>query len=176
MFDWDIQSPGAHSCNDVTLGHWAYAICPGELVHLDLDALSVGATTIEITAVDLRDINRDPVEGVSFNGGLVEVNPETAIDGETHWGSRLSLFPNPFTEELSVGVSSFDGNRHVSVRVYDVSGRTVKEWSVAGAIARPIQLAWDGRDATGAPCRSGVYFVVAAGADWVARSRAVLLR
>jgi len=48
----------------------------------------------------------------------------------------------------------------VSVTVYDIMGRQVRGvahglWLEAG----PQSLRWDGRDASGAPAKAGVYFI-----------------
>lgn len=62
-----------------------------------------------------------------------------------------------------------------SIEVFDVHGRLVRRWSeVAGE--EGLRAAWDGRNADGGRCGSGVYFVrVKSGADQ-AVARAVIMR
>jgi hypothetical protein len=66
--------------------------------------------------------------------------------------------PNPFAASTSI---RFDLPRRaaVSLAVYDIGGREVRSL-VGGAALEPGShaIAWDGRDAAGAPLRAGIYF------------------
>lgn len=73
---------------------------------------------------------------------------------------RLAASPNPMVEAAALRYSLGRGGR-VSLAIHDIAGRTVRtlasaDWQEAG----PHQLAWDGRDASGARVRPGVYSAV----------------
>jgi hypothetical protein len=70
----------------------------------------------------------------------------------------LQNFPNPFNSETTIVVENAGAREALSLRVVDLLGRTVDElypqWLSRGlAVFR-----WDGRDAAGSPCPTGIYF------------------
>lgn len=177
MFDWDVNGPGWHSCNDVTLGHWAYAICPGEIVKLEFQAVSWGGTSVEVVAADLRDINRDPILPVQTSVGLVTVTPATGVeDGLPDGARRLGAAPNPFRTDVTLsleGCLRLDGEELV---VYDVAGRLVARWPLSECSTGRAAITWDGTGSDGAVRPSGVYFALARGPGWERRASLVLVR
>ncbi len=72
---------------------------------------------------------------------------------ETHF----TLAPNPFATTLNIKCQS-QGKNNVSVKVYDISGRLVKEL-FKGTIDRGFLLRWNGEDEFGRIVSQGVYFV-----------------
>ncbi|MFH1864522.1 MAG: FlgD immunoglobulin-like domain containing protein [Candidatus Eisenbacteria bacterium] len=178
MFDWDQYSPGLHSCNDVTLGFDAFVMCPGELVHLGFHAVAEGATVLSITAVDLRDIRRDPILPVFTEGGSVTVGPGTGVpdDGDEVAAPNLRCRPNPFSDSVVIELDSGSAAGPVRMTIHDVTGRVV---------ARPVAVSsesgcslglWDGTGHDGRPLPEGVYFVLASGPTGEARERVALVR
>jgi hypothetical protein len=157
MYNWDVLSPGEHSCNDVTLGPWTYALCPGELVHLSFTAASLGETPIEITAVDLRDIRRLKILPVLVAPGHVVVGPESGIhDGG---GAALRAFPNPSRIGRTIAFSVPRASA-AEVSIFDVRGRLVARRPVGVGPSGGGQAEWDGRDTSGRAVSSGIYFAV----------------
>ncbi len=83
--------------------------------------------------------------------------------------------PNPFNPstwiEFELGEDTF-----AEIAVCDVAGRTVRILTRAATPAGPHRVAWDGRDAAGAPVVSGVYYyrLHTAHGSWT--KRMVLLR
>ncbi len=127
MFDWDQYSPGLHSCNDVTLGFDSFVMCPGELVRLEFHAVAAGMTPLSITAVDLRDIRREPILPVLTEGGLVGVGPGAGIDDGVQGlgGPVLMCYPNPFSQQTSLEFCSCGAVGAVAVTIHDITGRVV---------------------------------------------------
>jgi V8-like Glu-specific endopeptidase len=73
---------------------------------------------------------------------------------------RLALspnFPNPFSPATAVSFE-LPARLHVSLRIYDVAGRLVKELVDAELGAGPHAASWDGKDAEGRDAASGIYF------------------
>lgn len=179
MYDWDVVGPGVHSCNDVTLGHTAHVFLPGELVALDFVAVAVGETPIQITAADLRDINRDPILPVYTADGFVTVLPVTGIDESDDSGmvgERLRLAPNPSSGSVEIAFAVDQGAADATVSIHDVAGRVVARPGPVAIQGGTGAVTWDGRTASGGVLPSGVYFVVVGTTETEHRSRCVLLR
>jgi len=69
----------------------------------------------------------------------------------------LSVHPNPFTASTSFSLL-LPAPTRATVTVHDASGRLVRTLLDGTLPGGPHSLAWDGRDATGAPVAAGVYF------------------
>ncbi|MBK8166966.1 MAG: carboxypeptidase regulatory-like domain-containing protein [bacterium] len=66
--------------------------------------------------------------------------------------------PNPFNPSTTVRFELARAG-HARLRVYDLSGRLVRELADRAMAAGPQAVAWDGRDGDGQPVPSGVYLV-----------------
>ncbi|MFZ1947577.1 MAG: FG-GAP-like repeat-containing protein, partial [bacterium] len=91
--------------------------------------------------------------------------------------SCLTLSPksaNPFTDRCAFVVAAGHGEA-VSVEIFDVRGRLVKEIFRGGA-AQPADVRWEGTDASGARAASGIYFAVARAGGERAIQKMVLVR
>jgi hypothetical protein len=83
--------------------------------------------------------------------------------------SYFHIYPNPFSKSTVISYSSLVIKDQLPVtndlqcpalRIYDVSGRLVKDFSRFTLDAlRPTLLSWDGKDEKGKPMPSGIYFV-----------------
>jgi hypothetical protein len=74
--------------------------------------------------------------------------------------SRAALLPpspNPFAGSATLAFT-LPGAGHVSLDLYDASGRHVAEILDATLSGGSHEAAWDGRDAGGTPCGAGIYF------------------
>lgn len=69
----------------------------------------------------------------------------------------MSVYPNPFNPSTQI---SFILNKasDVSLRIYDLTGRLVKEWKKLELGTGKHQILWDGNHANGIPASSGTYF------------------
>ena len=104
------------------------------------------------------------LEEVSINCGSMGVEGE-----EDEESLSISIAPNPFSELLSIEVSGFSGD--VTVRVYDISGRMLRELSPNAAGA----YEWHGLDNSGKAVPAGCYVVRAVRCDEVAQLQVVRL-
>jgi hypothetical protein len=87
------------------------------------------------------------------------VDVSTGIGDEVrHVYSLSQNFPNPFNP-VTVVQYSLAEKGHVSITVYDVSGREVRVLVDEEREAGPHSLVWDGRNNDGEDLASGVYFV-----------------
>jgi hypothetical protein len=181
MYHWDVFDSGHHSCNDVTLGHDAFVLCPGELVNLEFMSVGEGVTWIEILSADLRDLRRDPILPLFTESALVAVVPGTGVPENDAGGNvSLSVVPNPSVGETELHFRLPGSARAASLSIYDVAGKTVwKSGPIEAARVRSIM--WRGCDACGAPVPSGVYLVelrvdLLCGREIVDRSKIVISR
>ena len=74
--------------------------------------------------------------------------------------STASVYPNPFTESLTVSFKAPGSAGSTHVAVFDVLGRWVR--TLAGGAQAPSSstITWDGRDDTGRPVAAGVYLIL----------------
>ncbi len=159
MYHWDASDSGDHACNDVTLGHDAHVLCPGELVNLEFIPVGEGVTWIEIVHADLRDLRREPILPLFAESALVAVVPGTGVPDNDGGGSMsLSIMPNPSVNETELRFRLPDSTRTASLSIYDVAGRVVwRSGLIESADVKSVM--WKGCDAVGAAVPSGVYLV-----------------
>ncbi|MBD3367035.1 MAG: hypothetical protein GF405_02525 [Candidatus Eisenbacteria bacterium] len=156
MFDWDQLADGLHSVNDVLLGPWSYVLAPGELARLSIGGVCPGTCWLEITAVDLRDIRRDPILPVETSGCCVQVETTSSVPGSfPNAGPRLSALPNPTTAGTRLALQQ-PASASMTAVLYDVRGRRVRELVIP---AGSTGAAWDLTDRFGRTVPCGVYFV-----------------
>jgi len=87
------------------------------------------------------------------------------------------ILPNPFASQMTMGYSiSTAGAADVSIGVYDLSGRLVRELVHGTQTPGQYVARWDGRDAGGAPVRGGMYFVLGRIDGARVQSRVTLVR
>jgi hypothetical protein len=87
--------------------------------------------------------------------------------------SVSSVAPNPFSEaaEIAYSVSSAC---EAGLEIYNVEGRMVRSLEAGAVRAGGHTISWDGKDQSGRPAPSGVYYVRTAH-PWVSAGRSVLL-
>ena len=71
----------------------------------------------------------------------------------------MSTYPNPFRNTIRISFQSPD-NSAISLKVYDASGRLVKNLLPTANYLLPTEaMLWDGTDESGKDVAAGVYFV-----------------
>jgi len=89
--------------------------------------------------------------------------------------------PNPFNPLTTIHVRIFAASgaglpSSVSAKVFDVSGRCVKDFGVVRVADGTATIIWDGRDDSGKASASGVYVFAARAADALGTKKLLLLR
>ena len=92
----------------------------------------------------------------------------------------LPNYPNPFNPETWIPYQLADA-ADVSMHIYDVSGRFVRTISIGFKpvgyyLTRERAAYWDGRNETGEPVSSGVYFLQFIAGDFTATQRVVIVK
>ncbi len=91
-------------------------------------------------------------------GDEVKSLPIGALSPSTDDARVLAVRPNPFTSGTSL-TFALQSPKQVELGVYDVSGRLVRRLTSGAQDAGTHVINWDGRDASGARVKTGVYFV-----------------
>jgi hypothetical protein len=84
--------------------------------------------------------------------------------------------PNPFLERTHMSYAVSDEGALVSIAVYDVAGRRIRKLVDAPQGVGSYVVTWDGRNESGEPVRSGIYFYRAAVGQETRIVRVTLMR
>jgi hypothetical protein len=103
--------------------------------------------------------------GIPFNGTAPDIGAFESEGATTVWSDEfmprecelLPGFPNPFNPSTRIAYL-LPEQGEVTLRLYDVCGRVVRELVAGPQDAGRHVAVWDGRDAGGRSCASGVYF------------------
>jgi len=89
---------------------------------------------------------------------VVGINENTAISGNQ---LQLEIYPNPFSHSTDIRYQMTDNGQATTLRIYDISGRLVKDLSEQiSVIGHQVSAQWDGTDQNGKNISNGVYFYV----------------
>lgn len=108
----------------------------------------------------------DTIPGALTYGGTTDVPAAAAVPRAL----ALAAGPSPFRGELAL-LLALPGPGSWRLELFDARGARVRGWEGESAPGT-FPLAWDGRDAAGAPARPGVYFarLTAGGAQRIVRA------
>ncbi|MEZ5064429.1 MAG: Ig-like domain-containing protein [bacterium] len=153
----------------------------GPLLHVYFEP-DPGAAPGALTTLTIRKalFNEGLPRGLRVDGLLRVDDTLTGVD-DPSLRAGLSLAqnrPNPVrggstTIQFSINESMPED---LDLRIVDSTGRLVRRWDLAGISRGPHAISWDGRDATGIPVSSGVYFYRLAGNGREASRKLVVLR
>ncbi|MBN1163750.1 MAG: T9SS type A sorting domain-containing protein [Candidatus Krumholzibacteriota bacterium] len=91
-------------------------------------------------------------------------------------GGKFSLaYPNPFNPSLTIAFT-LENRQEVSLLIFDASGHLVRKLLEGRLEAGTFHEQWDGRDRTGRPVASGVYFYHLRAGLRMDSSKVILLR
>jgi len=105
---------------------------------------------------------------------LITDIPETACTAHLEF-ELYPNYPNPFNPRTSIPYSLQEDTR-VSVRVYDVTGKTVKTLVDMQQTAGSHTVTWDGMDKGGRPVSSGIYIIRLEAGDFIKVRKITLVR
>jgi len=156
---------------------------PGELFTLTFKAKThgvVSTTDVVIAYSELRDEWNEPIDHETRDG-WVQVDPTTGIETPRNETGGLVCYPNPFNPSVTLVFSPPErqvpaGKADVSVRVYTMEGRLVRELFDGPIGPGGGRFVWDGKDGAGENVASGVYFAVAETDGRTFRTKLVLVR
>ena len=91
-------------------------------------------------------------------GGTAAVPEQPGTEPRHGWLSLAAPLPNPFSREVLVVYQAEDAAR-IEGEVLDAAGRLVRSLDAESRPVAGSALRWDGIDASGRPCPSGIYFL-----------------
>lgn len=87
----------------------------------------------------------------------------------------LLVSPSPFNSQLSITITTAIEN-NLTISIYDISGNLVKVIFEGDLDAGMHSFIWDGLDASGKQCVSGIYFISAVCGEQKTKVKATLVR
>ncbi len=93
-----------------------------------------------------------PVGNLNYFAGLTGIRNNSASSDEL----LVSAYPNPFTERVSIAFD-LEESGYVSVTIYDLNGRVVKNISSRNVTPGRQMLSWDGTAENGSGLPGGMY-------------------
>ena len=155
--DYEEAEPGLFHAYVVIMGGECYATGPGELLVWHFTAMSlVDATDLVPVDVYVSDPQADPLPDLSLGPATIAVNDPPSGTPQPAPDSSLRLAPNPFNPSTRLTISTHTPGSARLV-VFDAAGRdlgTVWSGSLGSA---PVDITWDGNDASGRALPSGTY-------------------
>jgi hypothetical protein len=105
--------------------------------------------------------------GTYDDAWLLKTEPDVGItenDAEHITNVTLSVTPNPFTHSTDIRYQITDDRqrttkRNEHLRIYDTSGRLVRDFGQLSVIGHQLSVSWDGRDGQNRKVGSGVYLL-----------------
>jgi hypothetical protein len=93
----------------------------------------------------------------------------------------LQVSPNPFTSLTDIRYQMTDDGQktmesNVNLRIYDVSGRLVKDFALSSVIGHQSSVAWDGTDQANRQLGNGVYFVNLSAGDYTESKKVLFIK
>jgi hypothetical protein len=87
----------------------------------------------------------------------------------------VSSYPNPFNSSTTITLNYSEGG-DVSIDIYDITGRLVRELNNINKEGGEIKAAWDATDNSGRRVSSGIYFVRVAGGNYSSAIKLLYLK
>ena len=151
----------------------------GKLTNSDIRAFGImGWDVTYLADCNGNDIGDqfDIWDGVSQDFNLNGVPDECeATAAPSFVKARVSIAPNPFNPRTEIRLTLPEDAR-ASVNIYDLAGRHVESLVDRNFGAGDHSVIWEGKDSTGRPVSSGVYFVIVDVGGEVQRHKVALVR
>jgi hypothetical protein len=157
---------GPDSCVELAFDNWIPA------------QMGICTTSCVITTPDQRPCN-------DILLGEVLVDSITSLEENQIYGLSqytLQANPNPFSKITDIRYQVRDNRYQIAdnslkLRIYDVTGRLVKEFNLHSAISdHQSAVSWDGTDSSNRKLPSGVYFLEFQAGDYSATEKMLLIR
>ena len=159
----------------------------GVLLSIEFEALRNGTSTVKVENFQAgdsrgREIHATPPELEIIVGGTA------ATPGAPEWEAEpipevtvlLANYPNPFNPETWIPYD-LSAPADVTLRIYSANGRLIRHLDIGYQLAGVYQhrgraAYWDGKNASGEPVASGVYFYTLTAGDFAATRKMLILK
>jgi hypothetical protein len=88
----------------------------------------------------------------------------------------LSISPNPFKDHTRIECTGYSSIQKATVRIFDITGRVVKSFSLPVTLSPSTSVIWDGSDQNGTRIANGVYFVQLNTGEAIITKKALFVR
>ncbi|MCK4547246.1 MAG: T9SS type A sorting domain-containing protein [Candidatus Eisenbacteria sp.] len=172
------ESEAGYDAGDTVVAIYNEFVDGGKVVYMCLDLSAI----VDSSTVDCPDgtyrgranIMRDILLRL-FLGYSTAVPDEEAELDTRHAYSLDQNLPNPFNPETQIRFSVRDRS-HVSIKIYDVTGRVVRTLVDEAMQPGPHQVHWDGANDHGQPVATGMYFCRMSAGEFTAVRKMVMLK
>ncbi|MCI0452627.1 MAG: T9SS type A sorting domain-containing protein [Candidatus Latescibacteria bacterium] len=147
---------------DLRLLHWDTELNPDAWVDITTSLEIIGNTICGVTD--------------HFSPFALAVETVTNVGGVPGTLALAQNVPNPFNPATTIAYDVPAGGAHVTIAIYDVTGRAVRTLIDGRHPAGTHRVVWDGRNASGTPVASGVYLYRMTSGTFVQTRRMVLLK
>lgn len=143
-------------------------------------ALGVSLPNVVVNDLELHNPTRTLVAGTfgrsmwTYDLGTAATSGPAPVASSTRTPRLLPVAPNPAPGGRATARFVLPRDAAVSVRIYDASGRLVRDLADGWYERGEHSVNWDGRDAGGVEVASGIYWMHLEG-DGVARTRKVVV-
>jgi hypothetical protein len=180
LVDLAEEPPNARSCGLASAMHSASGSCVDALSADDGQRVTLAPGEI----VELAFSSADPHVGTERDfllatDGHYETLPDRELPGDEKTADRpevLTLYPNPFASTTRISFVMPDPGGRVSVRIYNLAGRLVRELGEDVVAPGLYEIEWDATDAAGRPVAAGVYFYHIEAPGLLEQRKAVVVR
>ncbi len=148
---------------------------------------SVHNDSIFVTYIEDKDAGAAIIDGTAWTDNPVRVwifhkGLISGIEEEASWRpectpTMLEVYPNPFSKLTNVSFGTGLGAQGIVLKIYDASGRLVKDFSDTMLhTPSPLLIQWDGTDQSRHKLPAGVYFVKLTSGDKSLTGKIIKLR
>jgi hypothetical protein len=139
------------------------------------------------------DLNNDGKDEMLFSNSAVDNNERIWITNYCEAGVKekekskkktgfFNLHPNPFSKFTTITYSfeSYDlliqNQKIIKLKIYNLSGRVVKDFKLSTYSLQPVSITWDGTDYSGNELQSGIYFIKLSSGEHTNVKKIVLMK
>jgi len=108
---------------------------------------------IFLTSQLIKNYNLDSISNIKFNN-------ITSAGEEPFVMTPVMNFPNPFSDKISIQIN-LKNEQQLTIRFSDEKGNTVRNFDESSYPSGENTVTWDGKDNSGSPVPSGIYYFIA---------------
>ena len=142
-----------------------------QYTYLDEEVMEIGTYYYWLEALDLDG----HIQMFGPVSATVTSQPEGPVVPPVIESAFLSIFPNPFNPMLFIK-ANHKADGMFAVSIYDMMGRKVITLQEEHSAKGMKSLTWNGKDALGRDCASGIYFIRCQSGKEIKTQKAILLK
>ena len=133
-----------------------FSLYPGETKELVIALIGSPYINNDTSSLALRAFN---AKKFYFDSLMTKVKETDKLKLPTE-KLILQVYPNPFCGEIHIRMQIPDNIQRISLKIYDIAGKLVKQFNQITNCQSSNQVVWNGTDDDGKTVANGIYFVV----------------